>query len=97
MANRSTELGRFIRAGEEKLARRRVAKALQKTSGNVLAASRLLSISRHMIWRLIHRLALEEVVAEARASRVHPGGHPPGLLRETTRLPESLDSKRPAR
>lgn len=66
MANRSTEIGRILRAGDIALARRRVRRAIERAWGNVTAAGRLLGVDDNTIWRWVHRLALEEVVEDAR-------------------------------
>lgn len=69
MANRSTEVGRFLRAGDTALARRRVQRALERARGNVTAAARILRVDDNTIWRWIWRLALEDVVEQARELR----------------------------
>lgn len=68
MANRATEVGRILRAGDSELARRRVRKALEAAKGNARAAARLLGVDDNTIWRWIDRLALEHVVIGARSA-----------------------------
>lgn len=62
MANRSTEIGRILRAGDPKLARRRVSTAIAKARGNMLAASRILRVDENTVWRWVFRLALEDYI-----------------------------------
>jgi len=82
VANRSTEIGRILRAGDANLARRRVRRALEKAEGNALAAARLLNVDDNTIWRWIFRLALEPALEEIRASR--PPGWTPRKPRKRT-------------
>lgn len=95
MANRVTEIGRILRAGEVELARRRVRRALERSLGNVRAAARLLDVDDNTIWRWIYRLALEDVVVEIRdrpggnRAGVHAGGK---LGRASTRVDGSRKS-----